>query len=484
MAKDGSGKIAKNTAYLTAAFVGQKMLSFVYFTLIARFAGVEDTGKYFFALSFTTVFSIFVDLGLSPVLIREASRRKERLSEFLNNILGVKLILSALSAGAVALVINLLDYPDITRQLVYLAAIIMVLDSFHLIFYAVFRSKQNLKYEAMGVVIGQFLTLLVGGSALYFGWPIYFLILAVMANSLFNFFFSSFLIIKKLKLKPRFRFDKKVLKFLFKIAVPFALAGIFVKVNFFDSVLLSILTTDEYVGWYSVPFKITFALQFIPLAFSASLYPAFSAYFMTSKEKLAGTFERAAMYLMIISVPTAVGIASLADKIIINIYGTEYSPSILPLQILIFALIPIFLNFPVGALLNACDKQTTNTINMGISTAVNIILNLFLIVKFNIVGAAVAALTSHTLLFALGMYWTPKVAPYTKKKLALFTFKIFFSAIIMGGVILYLKEFVNFMILIPIGALIFFAVAIILRAIGREDLKKILASIFKKERIA
>ena len=29
-------KVAKNTAYLVAAFVGQKILSFVYFTIVAR----------------------------------------------------------------------------------------------------------------------------------------------------------------------------------------------------------------------------------------------------------------------------------------------------------------------------------------------------------------------------------------------------------------------------------------------------------------
>lgn len=480
MTDNNSSKIAKNTAYLTFAFVGQKILSFIYFTLIARFAGVEDTGKYFFALSFTTVFSIFIDLGLAPVLIREGSKFKEKINTYLNNILGIKSILSGITFLAVIIVINLLGYPPITKNLVYLAAIIMVLDSFHLSFYNTFRAHQNLKYEALGVVIGQFLTLTAGGAALIFGWPLYFLILAVMINSLFNFFFSFYLAVKKLGLRIRPTLDRGIIKTLFKIALPFAVAGIFVKVNFFDSVLLSILTEDKYVGWYSVPFKITFALQFIPMAFAASIFPAMSKLYLTSRESLASVFQKAMMYLAVIAIPAAVGIAVLADQIIISVYGVDYTPSVLPLRILIFSLVPIFLNFPVGSLLNACDKQVTNTINMGISTVLNIILNIFLILKYNIVGAAMTALISHTLLFILGLYWTPKIAPYNKKELLFFVFKILLAGFIMGAVIFYLKNYFSFITLIPLGAIIFFIAVYLLRALNKEDFVKISKSVFNK----
>ena len=62
---------------MTMASVGQKIISFVYFTMIANHLGAEKTGKYFFALAFTTVFVVFVDLGLTSVLGRESAKQKE-----------------------------------------------------------------------------------------------------------------------------------------------------------------------------------------------------------------------------------------------------------------------------------------------------------------------------------------------------------------------------------------------------------------------
>ena len=62
--------IAKNTSYLTLALVFQKIISFTYFTLLARYIGPASLGKYYLALSFTTIFAIFIDLGFANVLIR------------------------------------------------------------------------------------------------------------------------------------------------------------------------------------------------------------------------------------------------------------------------------------------------------------------------------------------------------------------------------------------------------------------------------
>jgi O-antigen/teichoic acid export membrane protein len=55
--------IAKNTSYFTAALILQKVVSFSYFTILARNLIPEDLGKFYFAISFTTIFAIFIDLG-------------------------------------------------------------------------------------------------------------------------------------------------------------------------------------------------------------------------------------------------------------------------------------------------------------------------------------------------------------------------------------------------------------------------------------
>ena len=55
----------------------------------------------------------------------------------------------------------------------------------------------------------------------------------------------------------------------------------------------------------------------------------------------------------------------LADKLIITIYGTDFESSIMPLRILISGLLVVFLNFPVGALLNASNRQSKKYYKYG-----------------------------------------------------------------------------------------------------------------------
>ncbi|MDD5043297.1 MAG: flippase [Patescibacteria group bacterium] len=474
-------QITRNTAYLTGAFIGQKILSFIFFTLIARLAGVEDTGKYFFALSFTTVFSIFVDLGLSSVLVREVAKFKGKTIEYLNNILGVKLILSFLASAAVIIFINLLGYSEITRQLVYIACVIMLLDSFHLSFYGIFRAHQNLKYEALGVIIGQTLTLIIGGSALAFHWPIHWLIIAVLSNSLFNFIYSLLLLVKKFQFWPTLSYNKEIIKFLFKIAIPFALAGIFVKINSVDSVLISKMLSETHVGWYSVPYKITFALQFIPMAFAASIFPAMSSCYVSAKEKLSGIFEKSMFYLMIISIPTAIGTAVLAPELIKTVYGNNYLTSIPLLQILIFSIIPIFLTYPVGSLMNACDKQTTHTTNMGIASLINIILNIILIPRLGLLGAVISALSGHSLFLVLDLFWVFRIVPGTGLNLLKFALKTTISGVFMGFMVFYTKTYINWILGVPAGIISFFGFLMLVRGLTKEDVTKIFRTLFKKE---
>ena len=92
-----SDSVARNTTYYTAALIFQKILAFIYFSLIARFLGVEDTGKYTFALTFTTLFAIFIDLGLGPVLTREIAKAKEKTGQYLSNILALKIPLTCIT---------------------------------------------------------------------------------------------------------------------------------------------------------------------------------------------------------------------------------------------------------------------------------------------------------------------------------------------------------------------------------------------------
>jgi O-antigen/teichoic acid export membrane protein len=472
--------IAKNTSYLTLALIMQKIISFTYFTILARNLGPDDLGKYYFAISFTTLFAIFIDLGLNNVLTREIAKTKERAEEILGNILSFKIPLSVITLAAVVAVINFLGYTETVKTLVYLSSVSMILDSFTASFYSVSRGFHNLKYESIGSVVYMIIAIFFGVIALKMGLSLNWIMTALVAAAFFNFLFSLFWLIKKWKIKIIPVYNKKLFSFIFKLSIPFGLYAVFQRFYMYlDTVLLSIMAGDTYVGLYQVAFKVVFALQFLPMAFTASLYPAMSDYYVNNKNQLSITFERAMNYLIIISVPISFGIMFLADKIIL-IFKSGYNDAILPLQIIIASLLFVFINFPIGSLLNACDKQKINTINMIIVTITSIILNLILISKFKTIGASITVLITNILMFILGIYHVSKTIAYRQKKVILTFLKVLLSSLIMALAVFYLKNYLNVFLVVLIGGIIYFFALLSFKGVKREDFLSIYNSFLKK----
>ena len=479
--------LTQNTTYYTFALVFQKILAFVYFTFLARGLGVEDLGKYAFAFSFTTLFSVFVDVGMSSILTREIAKDRSRAKEILYNVLGMKLVLGFFVYLLIILLVNVLDYGSTTKILVYITGLIMLLDNFASSFWATLRGNQNLKYESLGIILFEVIVVTVGLTLLFSGLGVVWVILSTLVGSTCFFFFSFYQMKKRLALKVKVIWNSKVLKMLLKISWPFALMGIFARLNTqIDTVFLSKIgcvgdVCNSNVGIYAIATKIALAIHFIPLAFTAALFPAFSEYFIHNKEKLARTFEKSMRYMMVIGVPLSLGIYSLAPDFVPGIFGSIYTEAVLPLQILILGLVFMFLTFPVGSLLNAASQQLRNAVHVGIAVVVNVGLNLILIPKMIFVGAAIASFASSLVILFLGMYITPKIVKFKKMPLLASFLRTVIAGGIMAVVLTKLLFAVHFVILIPIGMLIYFIVLFLLGEIKKDDINSFFISLKLKK---
>lgn len=468
--------IAKNTSYLTLALILQKIISFFYFALLARFLGPENLGKYYFAISFTTIFAIIIDLGLANVVIREVAKKQDKAGKLLGSVLALKIPLAILSIISAILIIKITEADPLVRSLVYISCFSMVLDSFTTTFYAAARGFHSLKYESIAAVVFQIIVLVFGYGALLLGKGLTFAMAALALASLYNFAYSWLIAVYKIKVKIKLNFNREIIRGILLIGWPFALYAIFQRVfTFLDSVLLSYLAGDVQVGLYQIAFKIVFALQFLPLAFTASLYPALSAYWQNNKRQLSITFERSINYLTIISLPIIAGIFLLSDKIVL-LFKEGYSSSVLPLKIAIFSLFFIFLNFPIGSLLNACDKQKINTFNMIKTAVLSVALNLILIPRYQAAGAAMAVLLSNAFMFILGVRAVKKIMPYDWRKNLSLLIKTMSASLVMSGFIVLTRSTWSFFLVVVLAAVLYFLFLYIFKGYSREDVKSIFKS--------
>jgi len=266
--------------------------------------------------------------------------------------------------------------------------------------------------------------------------------------------------------------------------LPFALAGIIGRLySYSDSLLMSKMLSAQELGWWSVPYKITFAFQFVPMALSASVYPVMSGLFLTQKEKIGDLFLKSWRYLFTIVFPLSFGLMALATPVIIKLYKPQFVPAIPVLRILLVSLIFGYLSFITGATLNASNRQKTQTSLLTFALVVNVLSNLILLPKIGIMGAAFAALLSNIILTVGGLWFCHRIIVIKLGLLLKFFNQTFWPALFMGIFAFYLSTKINFLIIIPLSAIIYGAMLFIFGGIDRDLILKVYRKIIDSKKV-
>lgn len=476
-------RLAKNSTYLTASSLLQKILSLAYFTYVS---GVLEykLDNYLFALNFAGIFIIILNFGLIPALTREGSKQPDQLPQQLNIIITLKLFLSVIVVVAMLVVYHLLNWTKVAwlhsepftssvTVLIYLAAIMIVFDTFRSIFLAVFRARQEMHFEAIGQLGYQIIVVAVGLTAVFYNYKGRGLLFALLVASGWYCLFALYLLIRKAKIhlhwvKPTWT----SWKYWLYLAAPFALADAFFKLNgSLDSVMLKYLSDNSGdVSWHGIASKLVVTLTVIPGAFATAFFPVMSKAYIESREDMKHIFEQMMKYLLAISVPISIGVLVLAPKIIQSWYS-KFPATTDALQIFALSIVLLFINYPIGNVLNAANKQGVNTLNMGIALLVNIILNIVLIPPYGYIGATIAAVVSTIVLVYLGWRQVKRIITIDYQALLQQFGKMLLAAIGMGVVLMLAESVLPLMLLILLGVVIYSVLVLTVGGISFSDVQ-------------
>ena len=432
-----------------------------------RYLGDVGFGKYTFALSFCYLFSIFSDLGLNTVLIREIAKDKTLANNYLGAGTLIKLVLSVFTVVLIFVAVNLLNYPDDTKLAVYILGFSVVIGSLSGLYRSVFSAYERMEYEASARIIQQTVLVALGIAALHLGYGLFGLVTAVLLGSITGFVFSVLYTIKKF-VTPVLQIDIAFWSNLIREALPFGMTSIIAVVYFrIDIVMLSMMKGDAVVGWYGVAYMLVESLMFLPGAFAGSLFPVFSRLFKSSDSSIKMVYERSLKYLYMTGLPIVFGTTILADKIILIVFKEEFSHSVVALQILIWALLFMFLNYGLGTVLGSINRQRVLVISSMICVIVNVVLNLLLIPPLSYIGAGIATVVTEFTLCALSFYFVSEylyVIPIHR-----FIPKPLVASIIMGAYVYIFREITVF-IVIPIAAGVYLGLLYLIKAIDNQDI--------------
>jgi len=460
-------RIAKNSLVLLASNIISKILGFFYVMYIARYLGAEGFGILSFALAFTGIFGVFTDLGLTTLTVREVARNKSLAGKYLGNITVIKIILVIITFGLIAITINLLGYPKQTIKVVYFLALSVILSSFSNIFNSIFQAYEKMEYQSLGQILSSALMLSGALFAISHGLnvigfaSIYFLVSAVILV-------YSFAVCVWKFAKPKIEVDLGFWKHTINVAWVFAAGSFFASIySMIDRVMLSLMKGDIVVGYYSAAYNLVNVLSFIPSAFAISIFPVMSNYFKTSGSSLNKIYNYGVKYMFMLTLPITVGAILLSKIIICIIYGTEFLTSTRVLNVLIWAEMLIFVEIIMSYMLVSINKQKIILFNAVVGATLNVALNLLLIPKMSLIGAAIATVASDIYFFVSSIYFLSKYG--YKLNFPKIIIKPLFASIIMGGFIYYLNS-LNLLALVLLSTLLYFGVLYMIGGFDKEDI--------------
>ena len=472
-----AARVTKNTGAIIAGDMVNKAIGLIMLIYIARYLGSTEFGRYSFIFAFIFLFSIIADLGVNTIVVREISRERSIAEKMLGNALALKIFLAAAAIVLSLLTINLLNYPESTKILVYIASFSLLISSLTGIYGSMFRVLLEMKYAVVAGIIGQICLVTLIFIIIALEGTLYHIISAtVIANAiglLFTFLFSRRFAIPKLEL------DIQYIKNILKPAIVLGLSGVFIIIYYrMDIIMLSLMQNDTVVGYYSAAYRLADPFIFIPMAFMASLFPLMSQYFKSSSHaKLVATYTLSLKYMILIAFPIAIGVTLLSENIILIVFGDEFFPAGAALSVLIWSTVFMFTNAVFSTVLISINKEKTITFITAIMTALNIIANYILIPQLSYVGASIATVFTEAFGSVVCFFYLTKIfAGFDLKSFSKILLKI-----VLASLVLYLFligfDFMPLYLLIPVSAVIYISLLLVSGCISREEIGMIKSAI-------
>jgi O-antigen/teichoic acid export membrane protein len=393
-----SRRVFLNTFAQTFSRVISILIGIVSVTLLTRYLGPAGYGQFSTALVFVSFLSVLGDLGVQSILVRELSQNPEHKEKILGNVFIWRLFSAFLMFLVIVGVSRFMPYDGIVKLVIIIESARSAISLFRAYFTAVPQWKMRLDLAAWGEIIGRVSYLVILLLVVHFKLGLValfgFMFIAYLSDLIFMYFsFKRIGGVVKLRLDPQF------LKAFLKESIILGLASILGTIHYqIDTLILSVIKPAHDVGIYGAAYAVFGSLVVLPGIFLAAIFPRYSE--LAKSGKSWTEFFDFSLFLMWVAVlPLAFFTFLFAPYVIKVIGGSLFTQSVLPLQILAFALIGGFVAAPFASMAIALRKQKQVVFATAVAVLVNVGLNLILIPRYTYVGAAIATLVSENVVF-------------------------------------------------------------------------------------
>lgn len=396
--------VLRNSSYLLLAQIFTKIASFFYTFFLARQLGVVEFGNYSVALSYFSVLSAVVDLGVSRFMIREVSKDSTRFLSLFVNSLVIRLVFSISLVFVFGLLLFITD-PDKGRfMLSLIAAFTIIPQSVGLTFDAALIVKNKFKFSALGILILNISTIILGIWLVLNGVGATGALVAVVTGHILymvGVVFSLLISTNDLK-NLASHIQKNTIKNIVKGSLLYGVMSMLGLIYFkVDTLLLAYLNGSFDAGVYSAAYRFLEGIIFIPAAFETAFFPVMSK-LHSSRTFNFKLYLQSIGVLTLLSMPFVLSFWYVVPWLITNYLQADYQLSIAVVGILAWAVPFIFILAAQGAVLLSSEKYLRILLGVSLfNLLINIVGNLIFIPLYGVYAAAWMTVGSQFLAFII-----------------------------------------------------------------------------------
>lgn len=360
---------------------------------ISRILGSSSYGIYSFADSIVSYAVLVADLGVTTYAIREGAKIRDNqnaINDFASEVFSINVV-STLIAYALLVIATLASARIMAdKNVVFIRSLIILLTTVGMDW--INNIYEDFKYITIRYIAFQTISLVlmfifVRSSKSLYAYTLI-TVIAVGGGNLLNIIY----IRKYVNVKLKFSRLKQHIK---PILILFANnVAVTIYANS-DITMLGFYSSNNAVGVYSLASKIYSLAKLMINAVVMVMVPRLS-YVVNQKEKYEKYVFSTAKYLIYICLPIVCGSAILSKQILYIVGGNEYLTGSMSLSILSFAIIgAVGGSFFSNCVLLEHKKEKFILISTSISAVLNVGINIFIIPKFGINGAAITTLIAE-----------------------------------------------------------------------------------------
>jgi len=348
-----------------------------------------------YANSFVGLFLALATLGLDSIVIRELVKNPESRNELLGTAFGLKIFGTIIMWFFILVSVPITENDNQTNIFIAILSFAILFQVFNVIdfnYQAEVKSKYVVKVQFFQLIFSsstKLFLIFIKAPLLWFVWVYCFdtFLLAIGLVVIYMIKSGNFLL---------WRWKWEFARTLMRDSWPLILSGIIVSIYVnIDQVMIKHMIDEQAVGIYAIATRISTAWYFIPIAITSSMFPAI----LNAKYNNSSIYQQRlqALYdiLVWLAILIAIVILCLSESIIDLLVGQEYAPAASVLSIAIIA--GIFTN--IGLINNkffeAENRQIDILYRSLLGVSVNIFLNIILIKKYGIYGAAMATVAAQ-----------------------------------------------------------------------------------------